>query len=101
MTREAKCPLTNMVCPRNSDPARGKYCPAWWEWVETNPITAEERLRKDCGWRAMPTFLTEVIKASNRPAAAIESTRNEIAGGFGRLHQALMLPNPDLPDGSQ
>lgn len=79
-------------CPQRND-AEG--CPAWWEWVETNPITGEERLRKDCGWRAMPAFLTEVIKASNRPAAAIESARDEIAKGFGRVADVLALTGPE------
>lgn len=78
-------------CPKRND---SEGCPAWWEWVEANPVTGDERLRRDCGWQAMPSFLTEVIKASNRPAAAVESTRNEIATGFGRLAQ-MLLPPPD------
>jgi len=59
-------------------------CPAWWEVIETN-ANGEERINRGCGFAMLPTFLIEVIKASNRPAAAVESTRNEIAQGFARL----------------
>jgi hypothetical protein len=37
----------------------------------------------------LPLYLTEVIMASNRPAAAIESTRNEIADGLSRIATAV------------
>lgn len=40
--------------------------------------------------------MVEVIKASNRPAAAIESTRNEIAKGFATLATLAM---PELLGG--
>jgi hypothetical protein len=97
--REPKCPIANMVCPRNSDAAAGKYCPAWTEYVETNIQTGEERLKKECVLQALPRFLLEGIKASNRPAAAAESMRNEVARGFQELSQrvqripALLLEN--------
>lgn len=76
-------------CPRNNDPARGRSCPAWWEWTAENVTNGETKIVRMCGWQAMPQFLTEVIKASNRPAAAVESTRNEIAAGLGRMATAL------------
>lgn len=96
--REQKCPVTNIRCPKNNDPERGAWCPCWWEWLETNVATGEERLNKDCGLRAAPVFLTEVIKASNRPAAAVESARNEIVKGFGRIAAGLALTR--MSDGS-
>ena len=79
-------------CPQRNDE---KGCPAWWEWVEES-TTGEQRLSKRCGWQAMPEFLVQVIRASNRPAAAIESTRNEIVQGLGRMaglmaHMPLQL----------
>jgi hypothetical protein len=76
-------------CPRNNDPQRGASCPEWWEWTAENPQTGEARIERMCGKQALPLFLVEVIKASNRPAAAIESTRNELAAGFGRLAEVL------------
>lgn len=76
-------------CPRNNDPERGRSCPAWWEWTQENPATGETRIERMCGWTAMPIFLTEVIKASNRPAAAVESTRNEIAAGLAEVGRRL------------
>lgn len=89
MPKEPKCPITNMVCPRNGDPKAGKYCPAWTEYAETNLQTGEERITKECVFKAMPKFLIEVVKASNRPAAAVESTRNEIARGFEQLNDSV------------
>ena len=70
-----KCPQTNGE----------SGCPWWWEYMETNIATGQERLTKLCGKAALPVFMTEVIKASNRPAAAVESTRNEIVKGFEKL----------------
>lgn len=65
-------------CPMNGDPTAGRACPAWHELMMTNVATGEERLVKDCLFRVLPSILIEVVKASNRPAAAIESMRNEV-----------------------
>jgi hypothetical protein len=84
-------------CPQRND-ADG--CPDWWEWAETNPATGEDRIQKMCGRQALPKFLVEVIKASNRPAAAVESTRNEIVKGFVALiemTQRLPVAEPERP----
>lgn len=89
MRKVVKCPLINAVCPQNNDPSRGAYCPTWWEASLVNVQTGETALRKECGWSLLPVFLIEVIKASNRPAAAIESTRNEIAEGLARVTQSV------------
>jgi len=62
-------------CPQRNDE---EGCPVWWEFMQMNVATGEERLEKMCGFQAMPIFLIEVIKASNRPAAAIESMRNSM-----------------------
>lgn len=50
--------------------------------MQTNIVTGEEKLTKMCGFQAMPIFLTEVIKASNRPAAAINDMRNNLVKTF-------------------
>lgn len=76
-------------CPQNNDPARGRSCPTWWEWTAEHLGTGESRIVKQCGWTAMPIFFTEVIKASNRPAAAVESTRNEIATGLAEVGRRI------------
>lgn len=86
-------------CPKNNDPDRGRSCPAWWEWASDNIATGETRLERRCGLEALPIFLVEVIKASNRPAAAIESTRNEIAKGFGQIAGILATRPPAPPIG--
>lgn len=82
-------------CPQRNDE---NGCPAWVEYTQENPQTGEQRIQKQCLFQALPVFLIESIKAANRPAAAIESTRNELAEqlqqGFGALVQALpMLTN--------
>lgn len=84
-------------CPERNDE---QGCPVWWEVVECNLQTQEERLVKACGFSLLPKYLTEVIKASNRPAAAVESCRNEIAQGFGNL-VGLMTFAGGMIDGSK
>ena len=60
-------------------------CPCWTELLETNIETGKERINKSCLFQLLPMMLVEVIKGSNRPAEAIESTRNEIVKGFTAL----------------
>lgn len=80
-------------CPQRAD-ADG--CPAWVEYMQENVASGEQRLHKECLFQALPVFLTEVIRASNRPAAAVESVRNELAQGLGALALAARrLPGPD------
>jgi len=88
-TKEPKCPIANMVCPRNNDPEKGAYCPAWTEYTETNHQTGEDRIQKECMFTAMPKFMAHTLSAANRPAAAIEQTRNELVRGFSQVSQAL------------
>lgn len=82
-----RCVLANMVCPETADTAQKRYCPWWWETVQTNAL-GEQRVLRSCGVTQLPTYLIEVIKASNRPAAAVESVRNELAVGLSRIAQA-------------
>lgn len=69
-------------CPQNNTE---NGCPCWCEVVWTNLQTGEEKIIKNCLFQMLPEMLVEVIKASNRPSAAIESTRNEIVNGFLKL----------------
>ena len=71
----------------------------WVEYAETN-TAGEVRMTKECGHQAWPKFMVQVIAASNRPAAAIESTRNalvETLNGIGTAIQGrmVMLSNGD------
>ena len=70
-------------------------CPAWVEIMQTNTATGEERLHKDCLFQQLPHLMVEVVKASNRPAAAVEEARNEIANGFNQLNQVMPLLTRD------
>ena len=88
---EPSCPIAKMVCPRNNDPQAGTYCPAWTEYVQTNVQTGEERIVKQCVFQAIPHFMIETLMASNRPAAAMETTRNELAKGFSEISRQMQL----------
>lgn len=72
----------------------GAGCPFWIDrqagFMETNVATGEERFVEGCFFQVMPRLMVHVVQASNRPAAAIESTRNEIAKGFARMAQLGM-----------
>ena len=88
-------------CPRNADPERGPSCPAWWEYVATEIASGREEIRRECGWQAMPRFFVEVIRASNRPAAAVEDTRNQIVAGFAEVAGRLSSGFAALSQGAK
>ena len=76
-------------------------CPMFWDTVHTNTQTSEIKTIRSCGYEQLPTYLVEVIKASNRPAAAMESTRNEMMRGLAAIatvalsdHSLLGPPAP-------
>ena len=65
-------------------------CPMWWEFSATNVESNQPVLKKMCGYQALPTFLTEVIVASNRPAAEIGAMRCEAENQKDALVSALV-----------
>lgn len=77
-------------CPEDNS---AKGCPMWWEISETEELTGQTRIRKACGYVLMPTYFQMMIRASNRPAAAENSTRNELSRkmgeGFDKIAQVL------------
>lgn len=79
-----KCPIARMKCPES-----GEECPCWSEIVQESAQTGEVRVLKDCIFRLMPVLLIEVIKASNRPAAAVESVRNEMFRGLAMVANSV------------
>jgi len=86
-------------------PESVKGCPCWTELIETNIQSGEERITKECLYKLMPRLLVEVIKASNRPAAAVESMRNSLVENLSRGFSALVsavdiksLPKPSEDD---
>ncbi len=58
-----------------------KGCPMWWTTIWSDG--KNEKIIESCGYEQLPQYLTEVVKASNRPAAAVESLRNELKKDFG------------------
>ena len=94
-----KCLIVGSKCPETSDVNASKYCP-WWKdsgemFVMKNSKTGEEVIER-CGARVMVQSQMEVLKASNRPAAAIESARNEIATGFSKVATIMAEEIPKL-----
>lgn len=87
-------------CKKCSESVKG--CPCWTELIETNIQTGEDRITKDCLYKLLPHLLVEVIKASNRPAAAVETMRNNLIENLSRGFSALVnavevksLPKPE------
>jgi hypothetical protein len=81
-----KCPQTNTE----------QGCPMWWEFMQTDTTNGREQLTKMCGYQALPIYLIEVIKASNRPAAEIGAMRCEIAEGMNRVVEGVKNLPPTL-----
>ncbi len=82
-------------CARCPGKAGDGGCPAFWSTVHENPQTGETKVINACGFEQLPLYLIEVIKASNRPAAAVESMRNEMVKGLGAIaHGVQALPKP-------
>ena len=98
---KSKCMLIGAPCPENGNPLKGNYCPFWnqegEQFLLTNTVTGENKIEQ-CGAKVIIKGQIEVIKVSNRPAAAIESVRNEIAKGFTQVATVftnLSLANPN------
>lgn len=62
--------------------------------MATHVGQSQSELKKMCGYQALPIFLTEIISASNRPAAAIESMRDETVNAI-RNHSLAMAIHLD------
>jgi hypothetical protein len=73
-------------CPQSND-KRG--CPAWQEIIMENPRTGDTSIEKACLYVMMPKLLIQVIQAANRPAAVIESTRNELVQALGNMTEGI------------
>ena len=70
--------------------ARGEKtdCPCYVEWVETNNITGEQRIRKGCIFQLLPELLIQNTKQASGVQASTESLRNVLDK---RLREALQL----------
>lgn len=75
-------------CPKSNDESG---CPAWQEIIMENPRTGDTSIEKGCLYVMMPKLLVQVIQAANRPAAAIESTRNELVQALGNMSQGIAV----------
>ena len=71
-------------CPKDGAADGTRGCPRWWKTVQVS-VTGETKVWEECGDVHWPVYATEIIKASNRPAAAIESTRNEMVRGLAAI----------------
>lgn len=68
-------------------------CPCWITpehgFLEENVQTGETRIVQGCFYSVIPKLMSHVVAAANRPAAAMESFRNETIRGFGMVAQAV------------
>lgn len=86
----------NEACKKCVQYPGEKYtCPAWIGaeagYMETNVQTGEDRLVTGCFYQVMPKLMIHVVKASNRPAAAMQDLRNKLATAMEA--QALAYSN--------
>lgn len=95
-------PNTCEFCPHRY----GKGCPAWVKpgsLMETNTVTQEVRPVQGCFYQVIPSLMTHVIAAANRPAAVIQEMRNDMVGGMVTIAKiiesspALSAPKPVGP----
>ena len=89
--RCAKCPGRNDV----------DGCPMWWEVLENNRASGEDRITKGCGYVLMPQYLAMTIAHANRPAEEISAMRGEIIKGLAKIAKAvgmggLFAPPPSV-----
>ncbi len=89
-------PETCEKCPHRFS-ERG--CPCWVKGVvETNIQTGEVRSSEGCFYQMFPKWIVHVLQASNRPAAALESLRNEmVQRQDAALERLMALPLPFAP----
>lgn len=80
--------FTCKKCPQSNNESG---CPMWWEFIQTDTSNHREQLTKMCGYQALPLYLIEVIKASNRPAAEIGAMRGEMDTRMGDIANGMRL----------
>lgn len=74
--------------------------------MATDVSSQKQEIKKMCGYQALPTFLTEVIIASNRPAAEIsamrceaEDQKNEMVASLAKVVMLPRIENRYLTNG--
>ena len=76
-------------------------CPAWigpeHGFMETNVQTGDDRLVTGCFYQVIPKLMIHVVKAANRPAAAMQSFRNDVVAGLAQMIQAMPKALPHEP----
>lgn len=90
LQKAVKCPLIRARCPEST-----KGCPCWHEMYMENIQTGEGRVTKDCLFRLLPGLLVVNMQNANAAQAAVEVTRNEVAGGLKTLAAVLSKMHPE------
>jgi len=83
-------------CPQRGD-ERG--CPMWWEIMEVNERSGEQRVKRACGYVLMPDLLIKTVRASSGTSVALESARNEIVRGLHDVAIPVRIPLDSDPQG--
>jgi hypothetical protein len=73
-------------CPGTNDE---NGCPVWTEIIMENPRSGDTKIQKGCLGGMLPQLLIQVIQAANRPAAVMESTRNELVQALGNMTDGI------------
>jgi len=72
-------------------------CPCWIRpqhgFIETNEISHEERVVTGCFYEVMPKLMVHVIKASNRPGAAMDKLTTKVTAVFKMILANQLGPN--------
>lgn len=82
-----------MPCQCSSDKQRARCI--WWidgEGLppEVNTVTGEVRPTRGCFPEVALRWLVDVSKTNRSAAAAVETNRNEVAAGLGRVAAAIV-----------
>ena len=64
-------------------------CPMWWEFMAFEIGSSKEELKKMCGYQALPIFLIETVRASNRPAAELGALRTAFVNKMEQVEQSM------------
>ena len=88
------------------DAPEGQRCPKWFDaersmawdlWIQ-NDVTKQKRPAVGCFYEIALLFLQSVGQNVLGAAVSVQSTRNVIAEGFGRVAETMIMLSPPAND---